>query len=71
MYYIIDFAAKLSYKNTKEKDKQAAMSHDMLTNKVIPVPWGKKYQIQVPNTSTSYMYLPVCQSLVTSLIVYR
>lgn len=50
MYYIIDFAAKLSYKNTKEKDKQAAMSHDMLTNKVIPAP-GER------STSTSYMYL--------------
>lgn len=41
------------------------MSHDMLTNKVIPVPG---------EISTKYKYLlhvPVCQSLVTSLIVYR
>lgn len=50
-----------SHKEKKnKKDKQAAMSHDMLTNKVIPI----------PGESTKYLlHVPVCQSLVTSLIV--
>lgn len=70
MYYIVDFATKLFIQEEKnKKDKHAAMSHDMLTNKVIPVPGEKKYQVQVPKVPPTCTCLPIF--IVTSLIVYR